>query len=479
MQHPTLLKRDEAGDEDRGMPPVATPRRPCGRPLRALRGAVAFVLVVVAGGVSSSGSTGCGKFCNGGFVRVVGGAQTCEGLCEPAKCANPGNFCVDNRCELQCASHLDCASGQDCVPATTDGAHGAAITICQANGKSGIGALCPFGVECTTTMGDATGQQPTCPDGSSCDYTQCGGAACAPDPSACPEASKCSVGKCPDRSPCTVPGCQQSECKPLVCLTAGSGDASAYCTLQDCHGDSDCPGGYGCETVRDPHQICGEPMPSAGICGTTTDPCVDPSMNMTAGTTFAKGQFCTQRSECRVRRQCDPCATDLDCSLVPGMICPQVGSSTACTLICASDADCVDGFHCIGGACVPRFGACVGSGNFCEPCRDDSECGPGLLCIATETGGARACFQPNIACTTSAMCPKSPSGQRGVCLDETVNVASTSPDYHTCYLPFIAATQRFGCWPGNEGAACNGGADCASKSCKGADAANMQTGTCD
>jgi len=405
---------------------------------RVIQTVAAIALAASASVVSASGSTGCGKFCEGGFVRPVAGSTqgTCEGLCEPSACANAGNACVDNRCELQCTSLLDCASGQSCVPAKSDDA-GAAITICQDNGKAAIGALCPFGNECAT------------------------------------------LTACPDGSACTTANCPATSCKPLVCLSSGSGDPNAFCTLQDCHADTDCPGGYWCETVRDPHQICGGPVPSTD-CGTTKDPCVDPAMNTANGTTFAAGSVCTQRNECRLRRPCDPCATDIDCSLTPGQHCVAVGGTNVCSQDCASDADCVGGFECTAGQCVPRFGSCTGAGKFCQPCHDDGECATGSLCIALISGGERVCFQPAIPCPTSSnsACPAAPDGTHGQCLDATVNVAAGYSGYDTCYVPYIAATDAFGCWCGNKGTGCFTGADCCSKGCTGADPTNMVAGTC-
>lgn len=447
---------------------------------RVLQGMAGLALLAFAGVASISGSSGCGKFCDGGFVRAVPGNSQgiCEGLCEPSLCANPNNVCVDNRCTLLCTSQTDCPAGQDCLPAKTDG-DGGAVTTCQPSGRSGIGTACPFGVECTTTMGDTGGQQPSCPDGSNCDYTQCSDqGACKPDPVACSGVSgTCWVGKCSDGKACTVQGCPQSECKPLLCLSQGAGDPTAYCTLQDCHADADCGTGLTCKVVRDPHQICGKAAPPTA-CGTTKDPCVDPSMNMANGTTYAAGPLCTLRNECRVRGACDPCTSDVDCSRTPGMKCAQVASASVCAFTCDTDGDCVGGFQCTGGACVPRAGACVGNGGFCEPCVHDTDCAAGAYCGAESAGGEHFCFQSGIACTTNADCPKSPSGLHGTCLNESENVQSTDPAYHTCYLPYFSNTDRFSCWAGNTGFACGGGSDCVSKTCVGANAAQGQLGTC-
>ncbi len=405
---------------------------------RLLQTAAALGLAAFAGLVAASGA-GCKStattpptpFCEGGFTRPAAGSSpaTCEGLCSPSACADAGNadnVCVNNYCELQCSSILDCASGQDCVAAKTDGT-GAAVTICQDNNKAAIGALCPFGTECATLLA------------------------------------------CPDGSACVTQNCPMASCKPLVCLTDGSGDASAYCTLEDCHADTDCPGGYWCETVRDPHQICGSPAPPA-VCGTTTDPCVTLSMNTANGTTFAAGSVCTQRNECHLRRPCDPCTIDPDCSLTPGQHCVSVGGASVCAQDCASDADCVGGFQCTSGECVPRFGSCTGTGTFCEPCRDDAECATGAVCGSFIPGGERVCTQLGISCdSTNTSCPTAPDGVHGQCIDSVVNAAQGDPGYDTCTAPYNAATNVFGCWCGNTGTGCYVGTDCCNKTCTGAD----------
>lgn len=437
------------------------PPRRAPRLRRALQGAAALGLAAIAGLVSTSGSSGCGTFCKGGFIRQVPGkVETCEGLCAPSKCANPNNTCVNNDCELECTSLADCGPGQDCVAATEDGTM-SAVTICQDNGKAAVGASCPFGTECTTLL--------ACPDGSNCDYTQCNGTPCTPDPAACPSSASCPLGTCSDGSACTVPGCAKADCKPLACLTAGAGDADAYCTLQDCQSDSNCPGGYWCEQVRDPHQICGKPVPNANFCGTTTDPCVTLAQDTANGTTYAAGSVCTQRNECRLREPCDPCHTDIDCSLVSGQHCTTIGSVMDCTDDCSTDSDCHGGFQCTSGACVPRFGSCTGAGTFCEPCHDDAECASGSICVEIETGGERFCFDPSLPCTASASCPTSPGGLQGVC-----NTTSG-----TCDPPMNTATGRFGCWCGNKGIACYLDMECCSKNCKDPDTLLMVPGTCE
>jgi hypothetical protein len=346
--------------------------------------------------------------------------------------------------------------------------------ICENEGKAGIGVNCPFGNECTPAKPPvAGGPQPACPDGSNCDFTQCGGGTCAVDPIACAAfTGTCTIGVCDDMTPCTVPGCTQDKCKPLVCLSAapaGGADEGAYCTLQDCHADTDCPGGYWCATVADPHQICGGPKPGPN-CGTTTDPCVDPTMDAANGTTFVKGPFCTLRNECRLRGACDACTSDLDCSITAGRHCTEVGSAKFCVADCATDEDCIDGYACTMGECAPRSGACVGMGKFCETCHDDTDCGTGLECLQFETGGERVCVNLALPCAADTDCPTAPSGLHGWC-----NV-DASP--FTCLIPMNSGSGKFTCWPSNKDSACYLDAECNSKMCIGPDMPDMVPGTC-
>ena len=389
---------------------------------------------------SSSAGTGTssGAFCEGGFVRMVNGQPTCEGLCKPALCKNKGNVCVDNDCALKCTTHLECALGQDCAPATEDGT-AAKIMTCQSNGKGAFGTKCPNGTECA-------------------DVKACG------DGAACPMTGSCAKGACAS----------------LACAGTGMGDADAYCTMHDCQTDADCPGGYACDTVRDPHQICGKPVPNKNVCGSTKEPCVDPSKNAANGTTYAAGPYCTMRNECRIRTQCDPCAGDVDCSLVAGRRCVQ----GECLFQCGSDADCVNGYQCTGGACVPRSGSCApampGKAKFCDDCRTQADCGPGLMCGQIEPGSQRFCFDEAFnACASDADCPVAASGKHAICADDRLGFAAGDQGYHTCYVaPYNTATGKFVCWCGNPTTGCFTGDDCCSKVCMGADVANQVAGTC-
>ncbi len=100
---------------------------------------------------------------------------------------------------------------------------------------------------------------------------------------------------------------------------------------------------------------------------------------------------------------------------------------------------------------LPRFGACVGTGKFCEPCLDDTDCGgpdSKMACISAGIADEKGCFDLSFpdTCTTDNDCPKSPSGKSGECLDEGDGLAPGDDVYHRCYFPFNAGSSKFSCW---------------------------------
>lgn len=371
--------------------------------------------------------------CAGGvFVNDV-----CEGKCKPELCLE-GNTCVGNRCVLKCDSHRDCFPGtQDCVPATEDDTK-AEILVCSSNGKAvGIGDSCPFPGQCDLVA--------SCPDGSSCNLGQCGGKleTCLPDPQFCGKDEPCTLGLCPDGSYCDIPTCALSECTPLTCVTSGEGDANAYCTRPDCQSDADCPGGYECGVVRDPHEICNsDPKKgNGGLCGETNEPCVDPS-SFGMKNSYFEGPLCLMRKVCLKRTQCAPCETDLDCSLVDAQRCVTIDDGKHCARVCNSDVDCERDYQCdaAAGACVPRFGRCKGEGKLCEPCRNDTDCGgadTSRLCFRASLSGQLGCVDLSIPCRADAECPKAPNGETGTC-------TSNGTTDGECIFPIIDGSVR--CW---------------------------------
>lgn len=387
-----------------------------GAGLASLLGALGVLAIGCGGGAPPPGVP-----CENGVIRN----GVCEGICTPDQCV-ANNTCVNNRCKLNCDAHSDCTGGnQDCTAAVADDK--VDVHVCTSNGKAPFGVKCPLGFECDGLF--------ACPDGSACDYNQCGGGECTRNHEECGNDPKCLVGRCPDDSPCTISGCSQAECKPMTCITAGEGDAKAFCSIINCHADTDCPGGYVCGVGRDPHGICNSDIEGDNVaCGKTDDPCIDPADFNKDGATYFAGALCLLRMQCNKRGPCDPCESDYDCSYNPGHHCREVVGTKVCTQDCFIDKDCNPDYKCVENACVPRFeGGCQGTGQFCEPCQDDADCGEGSYC-EHGTGDERGCLSIDApACAASADCPTAPSGQHGACLTSG-----------TCYLPFDG--KKLGCW---------------------------------
>lgn len=432
---------------------------------RGAQVAGALGLVAFAVALATSASTGCSStFCEGGYVREVPGNSqgVCEGICEASACA-ADNICVENRCELQCDSHLDCDIGtQACTSTNTD--QGFPVDACLNTDLAAIGTKCPFGIECNSIM--------SCPNGAACDYTQCNGGTCSKDVDACGTDANCNTGKCSDGTPCVVPGCSQAECAPLSCVTSGEADADAFCTLIDCHADSDCAGGMYCAPRHDPHADCeNTKIGNNQFCGTTKDPCVDPTTADAMGATYQVGAVCLLRNRCEIRGDCAPCTSDLDCSLIPGQHCTTYGGASVCTADCRTDADCLQDHTCVSGECQERFGACTGTGKFCEPCLDDLDCGPasaGMACIGLGAG-LRACYPINNppACKTDSDCPLTPDGHHAQCLSDEIGYPSNEPDYDTCLAQFNTATNAYSCWCWTTGNSCERDQECCNGKCVG------------
>lgn len=445
------------------------------RGVRAIRSAVtAFALFALGGGIVAACDSTPERTLNNNeeepppqeftqqTCEAVGGVwknNACEGKCTPDKCLAE-NTCVDNRCVLKCDAHTDCKAdaSQNCTPAKEDDT-GADIAICTAHDvPAGMGIKCPNGTECA--------QVGVCPDGTGCNLAMCGGnpAACIRDDAACGTDMNCTIGKCTsDGAACKINTCAPADCKPLKCLTTGEGDADAYCTLPECSTDADCLGGMYCGLLRLPNELCGSnPVKgNNGLCGKTMDPCIaaislDPD---SSGKTF-EGSMCILQRTCLKRSQCAPCSSDLDCSQFDAQKCIQIGGESRCARACNASKDCDPDYMCTDGSCVPRFGACKGQGNFCEPCQSDEDCGDSSTrkaCIEG-SGGQRACFDYSWfgatcdpmtgckTCVTDADCPLSPGGLNGVCLNENLGVNVGDPEYQRCYLPYNANENKFGCW---------------------------------
>jgi hypothetical protein len=337
-----------------------------------------------------------GETCVGGLV-VDGGM--CIPKCDPALCVTyPG----------------------DGGPVLTDG--GVPVNACVANSCM---LRCASHKDCTYPMESCLSAPEDGTDGGTVNVCQ---------PNGAPEGylSSCASGECPG---------------DLLCV-GKSGDADAYCTVADCTSDADCPGGLYCGVTRDPHQICGTTKGNNAFCGTTNDACLQ-SSDLSADGPLMEGSFCVLRRTCLKRTECAPCTTDLDCSGADTR-CTTVGGEQRCAAPCGTGDDCPIDESCDQHFCVPKFGACVGSGEgFCNPCFDDRDCGgPSSTWICEEYRvGSKACLDTSPCdpiCSTS--CPNTPVGPPGTCY--------IGPNGLDGYLPMCypydpspcAGSELFTCW---------------------------------
>lgn len=338
---------------------------------------VLFAAALACGPTPSTPDAGEPAKCVGGVLRPDG---TCEAKCDRTKCV-PGNICVDNKCVLECDAHDDCVRyAQECQPAVEDDTLRGTF-VCQSVPVREYGDPCPLGIECGTN----------------------------------------------------------------VCLSSGPGDARSYCTMA-CLQDSECPGGYECGYVRDPHTRCGGPaVGNNNFCGRTTDACIDQSLSPLDGSgPYVLSSYCLQRRLCTKRDVCAPCSSNVDCSWA-GLDCVDIGEDTKrCLAQCQVDSDCERDKACIGAPgtvkhCAPRYGACRGTGAFCEPCRFDTDCGQGFAC-ADLHGNETACIDMSFSktCSTDLDCPLSPSGLRGDCVQVSGGLR--------CYAPQDDANNAYSCW---------------------------------
>ncbi len=246
------------------------------------------------------------------------------------------------------------------------------------------------------------------------------------------------------------------------CVGAGVGDLDSYCTTV-CETDANCPTGHLCESVgaRPCEDIC-------DVSGHPTDPECVPTSAIGEGKEYHCGIAGPEHNICVKRRFCAPCETDADCGTVPGLICARDQSGEKiCTPTCDEALDsCPWGNAAICGVwdtelgvatCSHRFGSCHGSGQPCEPCYVDRDCGSTGLCYGSQFTGERYCIDLALTCSCVGKlvsggvcegggCPDTPGGLPMICY-----VGATTSDPGICLgansnsNPLISDPQT-GCW---------------------------------
>jgi hypothetical protein len=209
--------------------------------------------------------------------------------------------------------------------------------------------------------------------------------------------------------PTSVFGPYQTPSMPLKPLPS---DPGATCT-GSCTADSDCPINYFCGPDYD--QVTKDPSMFKCIKRTICDSC---HLNDECPADFpncipdSKGaHYCTKS-----------CNTSADC---PGI--PQ--GSTYLHCLAATDAAGTNGKF-----CTHAFGSCNGTGNICDPCRNEFDCAgqsiAGLHCLFNTQTLERMCTK---VCRADSDC----GGPNNTQCDNTVTTPPSANDI--CYGPGIKA----------------------------------------
>ena len=120
-------------------------------------------------------------------------------------------------------------------------------------------------------------------------------------------------------------------------------------------------------------------------------------------------------SRCLRREFCDPCWMNDNCTGENDACVPTAdGSSRYCTKSCGSAYDCggaqgtflscaatTDSLGTNATFCLHKYGACVGTGQICDPCRAQSDCANGTRCYSNLATGERMCTK---SCTMDSQC---------------------------------------------------------------------------
>ncbi|HEY3816142.1 MAG TPA: hypothetical protein VGL81_03170 [Polyangiaceae bacterium] len=289
-------------------------------------------------------------------------------------------------------------------------------------------------------------------------------------------------------------------------------DADAFCTIFGCAADSDCPGGWWCETVDTapsvktatrsfgktrtvcaPRQYCATclmdhdcPPSAAG----TQQHCIQTGTGADGGTTpgYCSPQ-CGSTSDCTLDAKCETqwsvctpaqgttCKSDDDCPPAQeggGAVYQHCDQGT-CTPECGSSSDCTGTGQKCGSlsTCEPRAGTCLGAGGFCSPCRADSDCTGGGYCLYADYSTERycslpvakgTCANPNMSgvilnAASAGQCPKAPAGSAASSTTEgavgcTFSSTTLAPPNQCVALTSISdgnggQTQVVGCWTVN------------------------------
>ncbi len=381
---------------------LSLPGGMCSKPCEEGRSCKSGECVKISGGYycvpSCEQDTDC-RF-DEGYLCVLGGCRPLVMQGEPCgkhdDCGQ-GTVCVGGQCGVACLDSSVCDDGYYCLE--EEGRTGCAPDDCSSgvcNRKCTVHADCSFATYCGD---DGFCVPDKCDENGICDHP------CAEHVD-CPNGTYCALvageKRCvflpEDKGPGTTGhGCSDEPCaEGYVCIKSGNQDAYAYCT-EECDQDMDClPGMFCGETMISGgvlvdlclQRLFCEPCEFDGQCRYFDDKCVSAE-----GALGGEG-YCSA--------VCDPTAPDT---------CP-VDNTCLQAFFCESSglwvADCEDcSGNCEGGEedfyqCFHDFGACVGEGDLCSPCKHSGHCDLGGDCLTMSTNGLKFCSAP---CDENDRCP--------------------------------------------------------------------------
>lgn len=341
------------------------------------------------------------------------------GTCSADSQCRAGQLCIGDACVVgNCRSVLECSTGQVCL--------GNQCGACANDGDCGAGQLClpgTNGLRCTAATcrvsGDCTGASA----GQLCVNNQC---------TPCGTANPCSNGQiCNAQGRCVTGNCFSN----LDCTGAQAGFACLSGNCTPCGVASDCgASGY----------VCVSGQCRVGNCVAPSDCALQGQLCLSNACVG-----CSNTSQCPANQVCD--STDSLCHPGNCLATAECGATQVCTNrfcgACTQDSQCGPGKLCLGGACtiancrLPSDCAVQGQlcvANTCTACTQTSQCGSGQVC---DTG---LCQAGN--CVTSADCT---NGR--LCLSRTCSDCTSDGQ---CGAGKICVTG--GCVTG----VCHGDADC-------------------
>lgn len=403
--------------------------------------------------------------CKDSTCRGVIVEGECRTRCLDSECGERER-CVDQRCAAACDDDDDCDDGH-CLNVRTD--EGEAGSYCVVPEPAAPDAS--FTPQCLRNRDCDESKSERCVSGLcriTCQlHEHCGSAGSCSEDAVDDEGNAVVLCQADDfprgqgeygtRCPSGNTDCSDD----FRCISAGEGDADAYCTATGCEDDDACPLGFFCSHNRTLQPPCG------AACGRDGDP-ANPNC-IPVETIGDQGAFrCADDEQlelriCLKREYCASCSSDADCRSVPNQLCAAGGDGAAiCTVLCdpatnscpwgsASTCDVWD--ERLGQpTCGHRYGACGGNGNSCDPCLDDRDC-PRGFCSSNPYSQEQFCVDESDVCScplgeaqcVGGGCPETPGGLAMNCVSRAQDRA---PD--ACFgAPTIEQdpASPLGCWP--------------------------------